>query len=332
MIPVKRRASVVLAAVLLIAAVQVPGSVPGATAESGMAARADTGAHVVRETRIDERTLDLEIESPSLGRTGMVRVLLPSGWDEQPDRTWPALWLLHGCCEQADYRSWTEFTDVEEFTEDKPVMVVLPTDGAAGMYTKWWNYGLWDTPDWETFHVTEVRQILERGYRAGQQRAVAGLSIGGFGAMHYAFRHPGMFGAAASYSGVLNTLARHVPGFIKGILVREGFYNWTMMWGGERLKRGLWESHNPYDNVEKLRGTALFVSCGNGDQGPLEEEPPFDLIEPSALASSKQFTTKLREHGIPVVTDYYGAGTHTWPYWERALHRSWPVLARGLGL
>nr|WP_091674711.1 alpha/beta hydrolase family protein [Amycolatopsis marina] len=304
----------------------------GVAQQAGVAARADNGARVLRETRIDERTLDLEIDSPSLGRSGMVRVLLPEGWDEQPGRTWPSLWLLHGCCERADYRSWTEFTDVEEFTADKQTLVVLPTDGAAGMYTKWWNFGLWNTPDWEKFHVTEVRQILERGYRAGQRRAVAGLSIGGFGAMHYAFRHPGMFSAAASYSGVLNTLDTLAPGVIKAILVREGFYNWTMMWGGERLNRGLWESHNPYDNVEKLRGTALYVSSGNGDQGPLDEQSPLDFIEPSALGTSKQFTARLREHGIPVTTDFYGGGTHTWPYWERALHRSWPVLAEGLGL
>jgi S-formylglutathione hydrolase FrmB len=50
------------------------------------------------------------------------------------------------------------------------------------MFSAWWNFGLSSKPDWETFHVTEVRQILDRGYRAGTQRAIAGISIGGFGA------------------------------------------------------------------------------------------------------------------------------------------------------
>jgi S-formylglutathione hydrolase FrmB len=48
--------------------------------------------------------------------------------------------------------------------------------------------------------------------------------------------------------------------------------------------------------------------------------------------SSRSFTDRLRTAGIPVTVDYYGAGTHSWPYWQRALHQSWPVLASALGL
>ena len=65
------------------------------------------------------------------------------------------LYLLHGCCEAADYRSWDQFTDVKAFTAAQDALVVLPTGGPAGMYTKWWNFGLRITPDWETFHTAE---------------------------------------------------------------------------------------------------------------------------------------------------------------------------------
>nr|WP_234995632.1 alpha/beta hydrolase family protein [Streptoalloteichus hindustanus] len=300
-------------------------------AETEPGAVADDGARVVRATRAEGRALDLEIASPALGATGVVRLLLPAGWAEQPHRTWPTLWLLHGCCEPADYRAWTQFTDVAEFTASLPVLVVMPTGGRAGMYSPWWNFGRGGPPDWERFHVTEVRQILERGYRAGTRRAVAGLSVGGFGAMHYAFRHPDLFAAAASYSGLLNTLAPTVPEVIKGILIREGFHNWAGLWGDEHRNRTLWTSHNPHDNVDRLRGKALYVSSGNGLPGPFDPPYRLDALESAAYASSRDFTGELRANGIEVTTDY-GNGSHSWPYWDQALRRSWPVLARGLGL
>ncbi|MEQ0559787.1 alpha/beta hydrolase family protein [Amycolatopsis sp. NEAU-NG30] len=320
-----RIALLALSVVLLVAG-------GGVTAAHAAPVAADDGAKVVAETWLDARTVDLKIDSPALGTTGMVRLLVPPGWASQPARTWPVLFLLHGCCEPVDYRSWDQFTDVKAFTAAKDTLVVMPTGGPAGMYTKWWNFGLKDTPDWDTFHTAEVRQIVERGYRGGTRRAVAGLSIGGYGAMAYAFKHPGMFGAAASYSGVPNTLYPGIPIWIIGILARAGIYNYLQLWGDSFGMRPLWSANNPYDHADQLRGTALYVSCGNGQTGPLDPPGQSDVLEPSALLSSSSFTDRLRAAGIPVTVDYYGPGTHSWPYWQRALHNSWPVLAGALGL
>ncbi|HYQ62343.1 alpha/beta hydrolase family protein [Actinophytocola sp.] len=333
----RSKRGVALVGLLALAAgvLSTPPAIAAAPA-TATAVSADDGATVVQETRIDARTLDLKINSPALGTTGMVRVLLPQGWDSQPTRTWPQVWLMHGCCEPADYQSWTQFTDVEELTASSPVMVVMPTDGSAGMFSAWWNFGLSNKPDWETFHVTEVRQILERGYRAGTQRAIAGISIGGFGAMHYAFRHPGMFLTAASYSGVLDTMGFGIPAILKAILIREGFFNYLLLWGSEFLNPSLWHSHNPADNLEKLRGTALYVSSGNGVAGPFDpgtsNEGGDFLLEPSAQSATQTFVNRAQQLGIPVTADFYGPGTHSWPYWERELHRSWAFLTARLGV
>ncbi|MEV5714914.1 alpha/beta hydrolase family protein [Amycolatopsis mediterranei] len=321
----KRIALLALSVVLLLAGAGV------APAQASPAV-ADDGAKVVQETWVDARTVDLQISSPVLGTTGMVRLIVPAGWAAQPTRTWPVLYLLHGCCEPVDYRSWDQFTDVKAFTAAKDVLVVMPTDGAAGMYTKWWNFGLWNTPDWDTFHTAEVRQIVERGYRGGTRRAVAGLSIGGYGAMAYAFKHPGMFGAAASYSGVPNTLYPGLPVWIIGILARAGFYSYLNLWGDAFGNPVLWSANNPYDHIDQLRGTALYVSCGNGQTGPLDPPGQADFLESTAEMSSRSFTDRLQSAGIPATVDYYGPGTHSWPYWQRALHQSWPVLAGALGL
>ena len=150
--------------------------------------------------------------------------------------------------------------------------------------------------------------------------------------MAYAFKHPGMFGAAASYSGVPNTLYPGLPVWIIGILARAGIFNYLNLWGDSFGMQPIWSSHNPYDHVQDLRGTALYLSCGNGQTGPLDPPGQSDLLEPSALLSSQSFTDKLRQNGIPATVDYYGPGTHSWPYWQRALHNSWPVLAGALGL
>ncbi|RSM49173.1 esterase family protein [Amycolatopsis balhimycina DSM 5908] len=320
-------------AILLMLAVVVLLGGGLTAAQASPAAVADDGAKVVQETWLDARTVDLKIDSPALGTTGMVRLIVPAGWTAQPTRTWPVLFLLHGCCEPVDYRSWDQFTDVKAFTANKDALVVMPTDGPAGMYTKWWNFGLSNTPDWDTFHTAEVRQIVERGYRGGTRRAIAGLSIGGYGALAYAFQHKGMFGAAASYSGVPDTLYLGIPAWIAGILIRTGSYNIVSLWGDVWSMKPLWSAHNPADHVEDLRGTALYVSCGSGQAGPLDPAgAQGDVLETSALLSSQSFTDKLRQANVPATVDYYGPGTHSWPYWQRALHNSWPVLSGALGL
>lgn len=288
---------------------------------------ADDGAAVVSQTQVDARTIDLTISSPALRDSAPVRLLLPANWESEPDRTWPVLYLLHGCCEAADYQSWTKFTDIEAFTADKDVLVVMPSDGMAGMYSQWAR----TSPDWESFHVVELLQILRRGYRAGGPMAVAGLSIGGYGALAYAFRHPGLFQAVASFSGVPNTRLPGVPEFIQAILVRMGFSPWDL-WGSEFLNWQTWIDHNPADHVDQLRGVSMYISSGNGFPGPLDPPGGGDLIEPVAQVSSMNFVDLLRARKIPVTTHFYGGGTHTWPYWQRELHSAWPQLAAGLRL
>ncbi len=150
-------------------------------------------------TRLGPRTLDLSVPSRALGRSAPVRLILPSGFDTQPGRTYPVLYLLHGAHD--DYTSWTRETDIEAFTAGRNLIVAMPDAGPTGIPTAWRG-----GPDYETFQLTEVPALLARDYRASAVRAVAGVSTGGYGAMAHAARHPGTFAAAASYSGILDTI------------------------------------------------------------------------------------------------------------------------------
>jgi S-formylglutathione hydrolase FrmB len=299
-------------------------------------AAADDGAAITSETQVDPRTIDVRISSPALGFTAPVRVLLPADWNSQPSQPWPALYLLSGSNDQNDYQDWTINTDVENVTANSDALVVMPSDGVDGMYSAWWNYGGSSKPDYETFHTTELPQILTRDFRAGTRRAVAGISIGGFGALAYSFRHPGIFQAAYSYSGVPNTQLPSVQQFIQwGVLARDGSNPWAL-WGDPYMNINIWNAHNPYNYPQAFRNMTVFLSAGNGSPGPLDVAGSAtqygDIIEPFVVSSSQSFSNLLTQQGIPVTTDYYGNGTHSWPYWKREFDKTWPSIASSLGL
>ncbi|MFD0691646.1 alpha/beta hydrolase [Actinomadura fibrosa] len=311
----------------LTASIAAGGSAPSA-------APADDGAAVVGERRPRRRVLDLTVRSPVLPDVAHVRLLLPPGWSRDADRTWPVLWLLHGAAPGAEgHTLWTEHTDVEEFTDGADVIVVMPDGGACGDYTDWWNRGEGGAPKWETFHLAELRQILERGYRAGTERAIAGNGMGGTGALAYAARHRGLFRAAASFSGPVHTLHRDprrldaVDLVELAVAVGAPTRDWTDLWGHPDEQRVVWRHHNPYDLADRLTGVRLYVSAGDGTPGPYDPRPATgaDALETLAHTATREFAGKLKKLGVPVATHFY-RGTHTWPYWRRELRAALPVL------
>jgi S-formylglutathione hydrolase FrmB len=176
-----------LFALLIVLALIVPSSAAASGARSDSLIVASDGARVVGEQQVGPNIVDLTIQSPALGRTGKVRLITPDGWARrQADDRWPVLYLLHGCCET--YEAWTAQTDVEDLSELRKVLVVMPEGGPTGWYSDWWNYGVYGPPRWEMFHLQEVRVLLELWYGASTRRAIAGLSMGGLGATLYAAR------------------------------------------------------------------------------------------------------------------------------------------------
>ncbi|MDI2125951.1 alpha/beta hydrolase [Yinghuangia seranimata] len=292
----------------------------------------DHGARVVAEERLDARLLDLTIDSPALGRTAKVRLLLPTRWDREPHRDWPVLYLLHGAF--GDHTTWTNHPLVRSLTEDYGVLVVMPEAGAVGYYSNWWNQGAWGAPAWETFHMHELRRLLEHGYRAGDARAAAGLSMGGQGALTYAARNPGVFRAAASYSGVLHTAM--VDGDLSGPDVIGKFVGFggldpSDLWGDVEAQRWLWAGFNPYDLAPLLRGVRLYVSWGSGAPGPLDPAgTKTDDIERLCGRMSELFAARARRLRLDMA-EVTGPGTHTWPYFERGLADSFPMLMGTIG-
>lgn len=323
--------SLVVLLLVLLAACRAPASAPSSSPLPGTSSgpisspsTSNAKAEIVNREQVGDRQWDLTIASPAVGAEVKVRLLLPSGFEAGSTiRRWPVLYLLHGCCD--DYLSWTRSTDIEQLTAEKDLLVVMPEGGRVGFYSNWQT-----GPAWERFHVTELPGLLAEQYAAGQEAAIAGVSMGGLGALGYAARHPGTFAAAASFSGIAHT--RMSPQYYLGLVRSEGEEP-LALWGDPESDTDVWQQHNPYDLASRLAGTRVFLSCGNGRPGPLDaDDAAADNIEARLESENKALAQQLRRLSPAPIINLYGPGTHSWVYWERELHRAWPMLADALGL
>jgi diacylglycerol O-acyltransferase/trehalose O-mycolyltransferase len=315
-------AMVAIVCCLTIAGCAEPQTGPPAVYQTPTEAAA---ARIVATRRIDARTRDLTIDSPAVGKQVKVRLLLPASFGST-SRRWPVLYLLHGCCDS--YVSWTRSTDIEKLTSKTGLIVAMPEGGAVGFYSDWLV-----GPKWETFHTVELPELLAGSYRASDRRAIAGLSMGGLGALGYAARHPGSYASAASFSGIVHTrLSKAESRNYLGLVQSQGA-DPAALWGDPDADADVWRAHNPYDLAEQLRGTSIFVSAGDGRPGPLDKpDAAADDIEQSIGAENQAFASHLRELGIDAQLDLYGPGTHNWVYWQRELHKAWPMITASLGV
>jgi len=296
---------------------------------------ASTGAKITGYKWLtkNKRQMDITIKTPSLpGVNPKVRLLLPKKWSMNSKKTWPIVYLLHGGHD--NYKSWTRSTSIESIAAKYDVIVVMP-EGANGSYTNWYNYGKFGPPKWETFHMTEVFQLMERNFRAGKSRAVMGNSSGGMGAMGYAARYPGRFKYAASLSGLLHLRAPFIPQFLKEINTGNG-QDPDAIWGRYPADAENWKLHNPYDLAAGLKGVKIFFSSGL-DGIPGEGDPkvdPWDLglvSEKWTGYTNQYFRRRLKELKIPYTAHLYSKGRHNWPAWRRETNFVWPRIMKTIG-
>ena len=148
-------------------------------------------------------------------------MLVPAGYRSRPARRYPVLYLLHGA--GADQTTWTNEGqgEAEALTAGLPLIVVMPSAGRGGFYTDWFNNGAGGKPRWESWHIKRLIPYVDDHYRTRAtrgKRAIAGLSMGGFGTFTYASRHPDLFTAALSLSGAVDTgIPPCRPGIIDSI-------------------------------------------------------------------------------------------------------------------
>lgn len=278
---------------------------------------------------LSDRLLELTFRNPRLDpplEETRVRVLVPRDWRDSGER-YPVIYLLHGAGDDAS--AWTEKQDgypvtLEEFTEGNDVIVVMPDGGGAGSppgwYSDWYNEGEFGPPEWETYHVAQLVRLIDQSFptRAERRgRIVAGLSMGGFGAMSYAARHPHLFAGAFSFSGALDT--NTVP-------IGESNDD---IWGPKATEEVRTRGRNPTDLVANLRHTRVWFRTGMGIPGgpaPLDNHPAGVGIEVAVWATNESFERAARAAGVPYTYRRYEQGAHNWWHWHRGFALAWPEM------
>src|SRR5258708_2820178 len=137
--------------------------------------------------------------SGSLNRDMHYLVLLPHDYDS--GRSFAVLYLLHGL--YGDYKNWDTKTSLEHYAQTLSLLIVMP-DADDSWYT---NSATVPRDRFEDYITKDLVSEIDAKYRTIRERrarAIAGLSMGGYGAVKLATRHPELFAFAASLSGAFN--------------------------------------------------------------------------------------------------------------------------------
>lgn len=193
----------------------------------------------------------LEVYSAAMKKNIKTAVILPDGYAKT--RNYPVVYLLHGY--SGSYAYWAGVKGALEGADRYQMILVCPDGG----YGSWY----WDSPvdpsfKYETFVAGELVSWVDKNYATiptSKGRGIAGLSMGGHGALYLAIRHPDIFGAAGSMSG--------------GVDIRPFPNNWDM---AKRLGRYAqyperWEKNTVINMLHLIEPQTLriIIDCGTED-------------------------------------------------------------------
>jgi S-formylglutathione hydrolase FrmB len=299
-----------------VAALLGPSAANAAYAPGQLVGSTSFGLKLVAYRQLDSRLSELTFQTPNVEGDTRVRVLTPANMDWSGSKRYPVLYLLHGA--GGDDTSWTAAGHAEALTAGSHMIVVIPSSGSGGGYIDWYNEGRFGVPRWETYHVDQLLPWVDASYPtigARAARAVIGLSMGGYGAIEYAARHPDLFAAAESFSGTLDRTS------FTGDLAYGGHSTPAAAYGSYATNEGYVRGHNPVDLATNLRWVWLALRTGNGI-ADASCSSCADPLEHSIEAENVTLHERLTQLGIPHALDDYGAGTHTWPYWRADLQKA----------
>jgi diacylglycerol O-acyltransferase / trehalose O-mycolyltransferase len=258
----------------------------------------------------------------------------------------PNFYMLNGLDGGEGTASWAAQTQALSFLADKQVNVIQPIGGRGSYYTDWKaedpKLGL---NKWSTFFTQELPPLIDDALGSTGLNSLAGLSTSGTSVLQLAEAKPGLFKSVAAYSGCAQIADPMGKQAVKFSVETWAGGKTANMYGPDNDPA--WVENDPVVNAEKLRGTNLYISSGsgmptnadvayylNGSPGPMGV---INLglgigIEAATNACSQNLKAKLDSLGIPATYQFTPMGTHYWPYWEQALHESWPLLAQGMGI
>jgi len=204
------------------------------------------------------------IPSKILGRNVAYCIVLPASFDGDKAKRFPILYELHGLGDNEQFLVhsglWNLVEDLWEGGKMKEFVIATPAGGAS-FYI--------DSKDgkvrYEDFMLREFFPFIEGKYRVSPgraNRAISGVSMGGYGALHLAFRHPQLFSAVSAHSAAL---IERLPAFVSApqsprARVLGGVF-------GIPPDTAFWDANSPLvlARSANLSGMKIYFDCGDRD-------------------------------------------------------------------
>lgn len=166
----------------------------------------------------------------------------------------PVVYLLHGW--SGNYRGWIkEAPQLAKTVDAMQIMIVCPD---AGFNSWYFDSPVDSSVRYETFMINELIPYIDQHYKTSKDRAfraIAGLSMGGHGAMYLSIRHKDIFGHAGSMAG--------------GVDIRPFPKNWDLSkkLGDSVTHPENWQKYTVINVVDQLKPGELnlIIDCGIGD-------------------------------------------------------------------
>lgn len=332
------------ATVAAVAVVAVAGSAAQAEPVEIPSFTNGHGLTIVGKEAHSSTDLTLTVTTAQLSGQHKIRVFLPADYATEPEKRWPVAYFLHGGGGRPN-----DVAAVPALRSNS-MITVAPNGGLKGWYADWvmQNTAL-GAANWETFHTEQVVPFIDANLRTRtdrNHRALIGLSMGGFGSLHYAQARPDLFGHVASFSGgidlsmaairaVVLAMELNLPGLVcssvpEGTCASVGPYvDSDAIFGSPypilNADR-IWNEVNPAAsaNLAKLADTTIALYTGDGDA--------VELFTAVALATAGD---RLDDLGIPHHTVNYGDGStlaptcnggHNYGCWAPAIAGYLPQL------
>lgn len=247
----------------------------------------------------------LTVKSEILGVEKNYSIYLPDGYDTSTER-YPVLYLLHGAW--GNHKSWNRdgggeqprITD-EQIAAGKAVkmIVVMPDATGIGERRGGKNMGYFNVRNWayEDFFFKEFIPYIDKNFRTIAKkdgRAIAGLSMGGGGSVVYAQKHPEIFNACYSTSGLLDHRYRAVTSNPDEI-------EW--LWSVAQTSPVEFLRYATAEQIEKLRTVRWMLDCGDDD---------------SLIQTNLDFFAEMKREKVAVEMRIRD-GVHDWKFWREAL-------------
>ena len=259
------------------------------------------------------RVETIKFQSKLVNATLPYSVVLPTDYETSGTTRYPVLYLLHGLT--GHYNDWLSRTNLADYAAQYRLIVVTPEgndswyiDGATSPLEKYESYILKEL-------IPDVQQRY-RTIEARYGRAIAGLSMGGYGALKFGLKSPATFVFAGSMSG-----AFAVTRFSEKDVGSAGWQTSLKLFGAvdsdTRKQNDLFEliKQMPSNRVGAL--PFFYFDCGTEDS-PLIFPYHGEL---AGLMAQKKIAHEYRQ--LP--------GDHSWGYWDRQVQEVMKLAVKSLG-